>query len=771
MRQLLSSSAKCEILLLLSVALLLCRCPFNKVEESFNMQAVHDLMHYDWRDYELMKKMFDHMFFPGVVPRTFVGAVLLSLVSFPLQTLLNAPTWLHGQHTSIPGQLLVRAVLGCWLCWCYRSFGRAVSRRFGAAGGVDVGCLTLLLAAVQFHLPFYMSRTLPNTFGLSGCLLAFAAWLDGKSLQCLCWIGSCAMIFRCDLLVLLAPLALQMLLAGEIPFFRSLLVGVLVCALAAAVTVAVDSYFWGGHPAFAESFLEMTGRKGLVWPEMVVFLFNTLHDQSHNWGVQPWHWYFTNAVPRALNAGVALLPVALLGLQQPRCDARVADVLRSGCIYLDSKSGDAGHKLRKQREALYYALPAVLFVALYSRLPHKELRFIFPALPLLTLLEAVGLQRLLAEPAVDDSACGENVDEVDRVTPTADVDVKPAAPGLRRRRVVRDTDADADVDADAVTQADAEDKAQVMSTARTAVPEADAAWTHRCLGAAIRLGLLLLLLGAMFSYNSFLLAAKYNYEGGEAIHWLTHSPKGIPTTLSKNGTISVHIAPGACMSGVSRWWQTALVDARNVTYSKAEELEEDEKAYKDFDWLLADKLDVLKFLHTFEVAHTVQGYDRLKLRASVRDALGRLLENLLPIGTSSSRDDIVAEWSLFPPYPFPFVVETVAKTFILRRKKKWGKPQLLEPLFPKEEKRPFNPHGRLFPKKKKVVPEVEGPEDPVSKAKREAALAKLGDAGVEIERARRLVMDFRDKLEKMKLDDVEAFNENPREWIEGIDYD
>lgn len=38
----------------------------------------------------------------------------------------------------------------------------------------------MIVTAVQFHLPFYMSRTLPNTFALAVLGFAFADWLEAR---------------------------------------------------------------------------------------------------------------------------------------------------------------------------------------------------------------------------------------------------------------------------------------------------------------------------------------------------------------------------------------------------------------------------------------------------------------------------------------------------------------------------------------------------------------------------------------------------------------
>jgi alpha-1,6-mannosyltransferase len=60
--------------------------PYTKVEESFNIQATHDLLIHGIPGSnadQFFTANYDHISFPGSVPRTFAGALILSGLSRP----------------------------------------------------------------------------------------------------------------------------------------------------------------------------------------------------------------------------------------------------------------------------------------------------------------------------------------------------------------------------------------------------------------------------------------------------------------------------------------------------------------------------------------------------------------------------------------------------------------------------------------------------------------------------------------------------------------
>lgn len=127
--------------------------PYTKVEESFNIQAAHDILTYGvpTQNVELrFKAQYDHMDFPGAVPRTFIGALMLAGISQPI-------LWLRD---GLDRQMLVRGILGAFNALSLMIYAGGVRKAFGKS----VAAWFVLFQASQFHVFYYASRTLPNMF-------------------------------------------------------------------------------------------------------------------------------------------------------------------------------------------------------------------------------------------------------------------------------------------------------------------------------------------------------------------------------------------------------------------------------------------------------------------------------------------------------------------------------------------------------------------------------------------------------------------------------
>jgi alpha-1,6-mannosyltransferase len=105
-----------DVLFLLLATVHLLIAPYTKVEESFAMQATHDLL------FTASIDKFDHLEFSGVVPRSFSGPLLLSALSFPCVRLMGA----LGYERRF-AQYVVRFMLALLYTASFSCFRRAVA--------------------------------------------------------------------------------------------------------------------------------------------------------------------------------------------------------------------------------------------------------------------------------------------------------------------------------------------------------------------------------------------------------------------------------------------------------------------------------------------------------------------------------------------------------------------------------------------------------------------------------------------------------------------
>lgn len=232
---------------------------------------------------------------------------------------------------------------------------------------------------------FYASRTLPNmfAFGLSKYLLllvyvepkahrstatmALRMYMDAcistqQEIRRFIWLfvtllTFTATTFRSEVAILLATHAAALFVnnrfltnqISSLSLVWTMVRSGFVALSVALPSVIIDSLFWGRT----------------IWPEWEGFYYNTILGKSSEWGISPWHYYFSNAVPRLLLNPFAIVCIATALMNQTG-----------------------------RSSPLTVLIPSMLYIAVYSVLPHKEWRFIIYTIPSLTAVAAYGATQI-----------------------------------------------------------------------------------------------------------------------------------------------------------------------------------------------------------------------------------------------------------------------------------------------------------------------------------------------------------------------------------------
>lgn len=347
-----------------------------------------------------------------------------------------------------------------------------------------------------------------------------------------------------------------------------------------------------------------------------VLWFNAIENRSHEYGVSPWHWYFTSALPRSLLAGFAFIPLGALRWSTARSS--------QNCSLLRTIVPDG-----LDWAMLEYALPALAFVTLYSKLPHKELRFLLPALPLFHLLAGSGLAKVFT---LARALAAPRRVPGDEETPTSETREVDASSKLRRRAVL------------APVSPTPSYKTKTVSS-----PAAGVSLLQRIIGALLGLVVFVALVGSVLGTSIFVRVAMDNYPGGVGLQRL-YSLQELTTCrsdvvaqgvaerwrvcLASSGSgcgavhaeqrplcthsqwpraVALHVDVAAAVSGVSRFaesWSGAW------TVNKTEGMTDADAFSAAFDWLLTETPN----MHAvgFEVVEAVPAFSRIDWRGGAR---------------------------------------------------------------------------------------------------------------------------------------------------------
>ncbi|GAC95557.1 glycosyltransferase [Pseudozyma hubeiensis SY62] len=362
------------------------------------MQAVHDILSYGIAPSALTR--YDHQVFPGAVPRSFVGPLLLAILSYPFLLFWRIAGVVK---TSADVQVVVRLCLAAVnvtsiAYFCQETFASASSPAKGNGLSTSENerrqaVLFLIVTAAQFHFAFWASRTIPNSLALPLVTVALAMVcrsigtnnkdkhrVSSDARTAIWFLTFSAVVLRLEIAATLIPVGLYLLATRMISVWAALKTGIVSSFFSIGLTMAIDTYFWqdlsnsqakGIFGILASSLRNLTSgdQSKPLWPELHALLFNVVDGKSSEWGVSPWHAYATSLIPKLLAFTGPLVVIGAVELLRDR----------SGVV---------------KARARFLLLSAATHVAILSMLGHKEWRFAFYTLPALNVVAAIGAGRL-----------------------------------------------------------------------------------------------------------------------------------------------------------------------------------------------------------------------------------------------------------------------------------------------------------------------------------------------------------------------------------------
>ncbi|KAK6905709.1 hypothetical protein I203_106539 [Kwoniella mangroviensis CBS 8507] len=354
--------------------------PYTKVEESFTLHAVHDVLTYGWDRSRLSH--WDHITFPGAVPRSFLPPLIIGTIAYPLACVGVALGW---TRTKIDVQIIVRLILASIFSHSFNHLAKTLRARYGPS----VRTWFMILSLTSFHIPYYAGRTLPNFMALPGVLLSISLILRSGSRSApetvtakrlrisIILLTALATVVRLELALFLIPVALSLVLTGKATLSQVVGWGMLGGFGSLTISSPIDYTLWIPtipHPSLPT----FTSTWQVLWPEVSALHYNLLQGQSANWGVMPWQYYFTNSLPKIL---MASLPLG--GLAGAIWFFRLIGV---------NVGGKEGAKIYEGMGEVVKVFGAgvVGLIGTMSLVGHKEWRFIIYAIPILQIIASFG---------------------------------------------------------------------------------------------------------------------------------------------------------------------------------------------------------------------------------------------------------------------------------------------------------------------------------------------------------------------------------------------